>query len=368
MQGCKDRNSIQIYRVSKEDPSSATSATQQAPMGLPPIMQDGTPGLSSNCPIIGPGSKASTITDTPPSTWGKKPASAMRQASYLAKGKDGAQADISLIILAGTAGGELDNVNRWLSQLGQQAITQEQLDKMTQVITAPLGKVTVVDLQGKPEGGDTSKDGRIIAGMVAGEGGGTWFFKMRGNPEITGAEKDHFLKWITTVKRAAGNNLGTATSPFAPAMDGNAVPTSAGDAEKPKVAWTLPADWKPAQGSQMRYASFSASGENGSVADISVSFFPGSVGGDLGNVNRWRNQIGLAPVAETDLPSLIIPVPVKDGTIKTMELAGTNTKMLAAWIPVNGNTWFFKLTAPSALADRQKDSFMHFLKSVRFQP
>lgn len=313
---------------------------------------------SSNCPIIGTATQASAITDTPPANWERKPASSMRQASYAVHGKDGVQADISLIILGGAAGGPLDNVNRWLAQLAQPSVTQQQLDGMAQTVDAPIGKVTVVDLQGKPEGADNSTDGRIIAGMV-GIDGGTWFFKMRGNPQVTGAEKEHFLQWISSVQRAAA-------APSAPVNP--AVAPSGETGEKPKVEWTLPSDWKPAQGSQMRYASFSTTGDNGAVADISVSFFPGAVGGDLGNVNRWRNQIGLSPVTEADLPTLVVPVAGNAGTIKTVELLGADSKVLAAWINVDGNTWFFKLTAPANLADKQKDSFKHFLESVKFHP
>ena len=43
----------------------------------------------------------------------------------------------------------------------------------------------------------------------------------------------------------------------------------------------------------MRYASFAAE-KNGEKADISVVTFPGDGGSDADNVNRWRQQFGLA--------------------------------------------------------------------------
>ncbi len=47
----------------------------------------------------------------------------------------------------------------------------------------------------------------------------------------------------------------------------------------------------------MRVASFEVS-ENGKTADVSVIPLGGMAGGDLANVNRWRGQVGLPPLAE----------------------------------------------------------------------
>jgi hypothetical protein len=42
----------------------------------------------------------------------------MRVASFRVTGKDGKQADVSVIPLPGLAGSDLDNVNRWRGQVG----------------------------------------------------------------------------------------------------------------------------------------------------------------------------------------------------------------------------------------------------------
>lgn len=360
---CKDRNSIRTYRASKEE-APKTAEDPHIPMGMPPMMQGGSDqsGSKAGCPMTGSADQSSITTDVPPKGWEKQAPASMRQASYLAKGKEGAQADISLIILGGAAGGPLDNVNRWLSQLGQVAVTQEQLLKMARTVSAPMGQVTVVDLQGKPEGGNPSKDGRILAGMV-GVDGATWFFKMRGNAEVVGAQKEAFLQWIASVKRASG-----PPSPGATQETSASAQRNQGSTEQPKISWNQPKEWQPSQGSSMRYASFSAKGYNGKNADISVSFLPGQAGTDLDNVNRWRSQVGLPPIAGTDMPGAVIPVTCKDGSFSMVELDGASTKMLVAWTRVDGNTWFFKLTAPAPLADKQKQAFKSFLQSVTFHP
>ncbi len=69
---------------------------------------------------------AETAVTTPPN-WEPQPLSQMRQASFLVKGDNGAIADISFVSLGAAAGNVLDNVNRWLDQLGQPPITEQKL-------------------------------------------------------------------------------------------------------------------------------------------------------------------------------------------------------------------------------------------------
>ena len=57
-----------------------------------------------------------------------------------------------------------------------------------------------------------------------------------------------------------------------------------------------PTTWKDGKTSSMRIASLKVDDQNGSELDISVTTFPGDVGGLLANVNRWVGQIELSPV------------------------------------------------------------------------
>ena len=193
--GCKDRNAVKVYRVAKAKPESAgpqVAAHDNSGMGsLPP--------MSAPADIPGPAAQPSQVTGNPPPNWEAQPLSTMRQASYLVKGANGETADISLVALAGPAGGVLDNVNRWLSQLGRAAVTGEELAQKAQHVASPLGDVTVVDLQGLPDGADPTKDGRIIAGVVTADGK-SWFFKMRGNAALAESQKDGFIQWIGSVR------------------------------------------------------------------------------------------------------------------------------------------------------------------------
>jgi hypothetical protein len=76
-------------------------------------------------------------------------------------------------------------------------------------------------------------------------------------------------------------------------------------AATPQIKWEVPEGWAPGSPSPLRYASFVATGEDGEKTDISVVTFPGDGGSDLDNVNRWRQQVGLAAVDESDLSSTV---------------------------------------------------------------
>lgn len=357
--GCKDKEEIKVYRVSKAEPESSApqnpAPENPAPGGMPAM--GGSPSMGA------PAGQPLQIAGNPPSNWEPQPLSSMRQASYLVKGEGGATADISLVILGGSAGGVLENINRWLSQLGQPATTEEKLAQMARHVSSPLGEVTVVDLEGLPPGADAAKDGRIVGGIASGEGG-TVFFKMRGNAALAEAQKEAFIQWIGSVRM--GESVVT------PAMSASAppAPPMAPDAgsEKPQIKWEAPDTWKTVAPSAMRYASFSAAGQDGETADISVSVFGGDGGGDLENVNRWRNQVGLEAVGAGDLKTLVVPVACKDGEILTVDMAGPKEHILAGWARVDGKSWFFKLTGPDRIAAAEKARFAKFLQSIQLHP
>lgn len=359
--GCKDKNEIKVYRVSKAEPEALqvpdfpVSAPKNADLSGMPSTDAGSPS-----------SPVSQITGIPPADWEAQPLTSMRQASYRVKGDNGTTVDISLVLLAGSAGGVLENINRWLSQLGQPAITTEQLSKMARTFSSPLGDVTLVDFQGLPQGADATKDGRIVAGIISSDNG-SFFFKMRGNAALAGSQKEAFIRWIGTV-RTTGGGASAVQPPPTGSPDSVATATPSADPDKPQIKWEVPVDWKTAAPSAMRYASFSIDGQDGKAADISVSVFGGNGGGDLDNVNRWRTQAGLAPIGAGELRASVVPVSCKDGEILTVDLTGPEVRILAGWARIDGKSWFFKLIAPPALAEASKAGFVKFLQSVQFHP
>ena len=90
---------------------------------------------------------------------------------------------------------------------------------------------------------------------------------------------------------------------------------------------------------------------NGRI-DISVVTFPGDGGDDPGNINRWRQQLGLPPADAN--ASNIVPLKTNETTFSTIDIAGANTRTVAAWTRKDGRAWFFKLTGPSNGVEKEK--------------
>jgi hypothetical protein len=340
---CEKNSEIKVYRVSKaaleepapqqQDAMPTNTAAPRMPGGLAPT--------------------AETAVTTPPN-WEAQPLSQMRQASFLVKGDKGAIADISLVSLGTAAGNVLDNVNRWLDQLGQPPITEQKLAEIAQRLRTSIGDVTIVDLAGLPENADPIRDGRIIAAMVT-SGSSTLFFKMRGNAELTEAQKGDFIKWV-----AAACNAQTKTE--SPQMA--AIPSQEGAV--PQIKWETPEGWTEAPPSSMRYASFSAADGSGDKIDISIVTFAGDGGSDADNVNRWRGQIGLPPIDESAVTFQVTPLKTAGTTFSTTDIAGAKTRTIAAWARHEGRVWFFKATGPNTAVEKEKPNFVNFIESVRF--
>jgi hypothetical protein len=343
LDSCGKNSEIKVYRVSKA-PLEESAPPQQDAMPTNTAAPRGPGGLSP---------AADTAVATPPN-WEPQPLSQMRQASFLVKGDNGAITDISFVSLGSAAGNVLENVNRWLGQLGQPPITEQKLGEIAQRLRTSLGDVTIVDMAGLPDNADPARDGRIVSAMVT-TGNSTLFFKMRGNADLTEAQKGDFIKWVAAVCDAQ-NQTGPPQMAAAPL----------GDSGAPQIHWKAPDGWTEVPPSSMRYASFSAPAEEGGKIDISIVTFPGDGGSDADNVNRWRGQIGLAPIDANAVTSQIALLKTADTTFSTTDIAGANTRTVAAWTRRDGRVWFFKATGPNAAVEKEKPNFVKFIESVRF--
>ncbi|MFZ0918063.1 MAG: hypothetical protein WAN04_14315 [Candidatus Udaeobacter sp.] len=341
--GCDKNSEIKVYRVSKapleesapqqQDAMPTNTAAPRMPGGLAPT--------------------AATEITTPPN-WEPQQLSQMRLASFLVNGDNGAVADISFVSLGAAAGNVLENVNRWLDQLGQPPVTEQKLGDIAQRLRTSLGDVTIVDLAGLPQNADPAKDGRIIAAMVTTDSS-TLFFKMRGNGDLTETQKGDFIKWVAAVCDAQTESR---SQPMA------AMPPQ--DTGLPEIKWETPEGWTEVPPSSMRYASFTAADGNGGKIDISIVTFAGDGGSDADNVNRWRGQIGLAPIDASAVTSQLTPLKTADTTFSTTDITGAKARTIAAWTRRDGRVWFFKATGLNSAVEKEKPNFVKFIESVRF--
>jgi hypothetical protein len=134
------------------------------------------------------------------------------------------------------------------------------------------------------------------------------------------------------------------------------------------ISWQAPEGWTQKQGSsEFRFAQIDA-GDNLIVV---VSRFPGDVGGTLANVNRWRAQLQLPPIAADELDKSTKKVQAGDATalLTDMTNAAGDQRMLGAILsdPKGGRTWFFKLTGPAKAVGERAEKFQQFVQSVRIE-
>jgi hypothetical protein len=139
-----------------------------------------------------------------------------------------------------------------------------------------------------------------------------------------------------------------------------------------KPTWTLPKGWQEVPPSEMRVASFRVAGPDGKSADVSVIPLQGMAGSDLDNVNRWRGQVGAAPLKSDELPALAQSVEIGSQKAQMFEQAGQvpgsdeKSRILAAILRRDGMAWFFKMSGDDSFVAQQKPVFVEFLKSFSF--
>lgn len=151
-------------------------------------------------------------------------------------------------------------------------------------------------------------------------------------------------------------------------------PMGASTAPTERLAWTLPPGWDEQAASGLRYGSFRVTGSGQAMADVSVVLLQGDAGGELANVNRWREQIGLPPVSGAELARQSTRIAAANQKVLLVDLAGEKPigenkqrlRILAAILPRGSATWFFKMTGETKLVAAQKPKFIGFVQSVRF--
>jgi hypothetical protein len=146
---------------------------------------------------------------------------------------------------------------------------------------------------------------------------------------------------------------------------------SATSSSDPVLVWSAPASWTPKPITAMRKGSYKIAGETGEEADLSITAFPGAVGGELANINRWRGQLALPEIQERDLESSISHTKAGELSFIIVDCVSAEASprgILGAMTPFNGSMWFFKLTGSEKLLGSVKPAFLDFLKTIKPSP
>jgi hypothetical protein len=346
--GCGHDN-VQVYRLSNDDSSSA-----------PPSNPAAAPGPNDNS------AAQPQLHWTLPSGWTEAAPGAMSIASFKVSGQNGAEAEVSVVPLPGSAGGDTANVNRWRGQVGLPAATADELQKMGEAVQIGDQPATLYDIVG-------SDNAKRILGVMQDRSGTTWFFKMTGEAGLVEQQKPEFTAFLKSLTFSAATPT-EGLPPGHPAIGGgnqSAPMMSSASAPANKPAWTVPAGWQEVPAAQFLLAEYSITGANGAKAEVNVAQLSGNGGGVLPNVNRWRGQIGLDPVDETGLAKVTTTMAVAGGPATIVDMTGNDmsgqaTRLVAAIVPVGDQTWFYKLMGDEKVVAGQKDAFTKFVQTAKY--
>ncbi|MFT7487450.1 MAG: hypothetical protein ACI9F9_003311, partial [Candidatus Paceibacteria bacterium] len=155
---------------------------------------------------------------------------------------------------------------------------------------------------------------------------------------------------------------------------GNLAPPSDSRIEPPTESpfiFTLPKGWEELAPTSMRIINLRPAGNP--AAECALTVLGGSGGGMLGNIDRWRKQIGLPPTTQEEVDKLPRGLLLgADATI--VDLKGAYTGMgddaqldwgLCGYILITPRfTAFIKMTGPAAVVDAERLNFELFCASL----
>jgi hypothetical protein len=348
--GC-GRDNVNVYRLSNDDSSSSSP---------PPNTTAAAPAPNDN------NAAQPQLHWTLPSGWTEVAPGAMSIATFKVSGQNGAEAEVSVVPLPGAAGGDMANVNRWRGQVGLPAAMADDLQKMGEAVQIGDQSATLYDVAG-------SDNAKRILGVIQERSGTTWFFKMTGAAELVEQQKPEFTAFLKSLTFPTATQT-EALPPGHPSIGGtdqSAPMMSAESAPANKPSWTVPAGWQEVPAAQFLLAEYSITGANGAKAEVNVAQLSGNGGGVLPNVNRWRGQIGLDPVDEIGLIKVTTKMAVAGGQATLVDMTGKDMsgeamRLVAAIVPMGGQTWFYKLMGDEKVVADQKDAFTKFVQTARY--
>ncbi|QDV15981.1 hypothetical protein Pan153_06000 [Gimesia panareensis] len=265
-----------------------------------------------------------------PADWTQEPGRSMRFATLKVKDTD---PPLEMSVIPLPPSDTLENVNRWRGQVGLAPTTEKQLTAAAQTsaaldhelftIKAGDKTMTVVSLEGKM-GANPMSRAPFASGMMGGGG--------------------------MPAPGPASSTPPAAASP---------------------IKYETPEGWAPGRSGGMRKAAFnvSADGETGEVTVIDLTRENSPL---LDNINRWRGQVKLDPISESELPANSEKLKVGDLEATYVKLIGPKSEqpqpaILGAIIYRENLAWFVKFTGPAKLAEKEETRFKQFVQSIRFE-
>ncbi|TPW17010.1 MAG: hypothetical protein FD129_540, partial [bacterium] len=300
-----------------------------------------------------------------PAGWQEQPGTGMRFATLIVEAAD-PPLEIRVTPLTMAAGDLLDNVNRWRQQLGLEPVSAMDVGKMVKSLDAGGRTIDYVNLKGVATADAPAR--QILAGILPGSQQ-LWFFLMFDEAARVSRHAAEFETFLGSVHLASSGMPADHVHVHEPA------PTEAADAAPPgdggttdeSMSWSLPAGWTvDPTPHDMRLATIKVAGGAGEVA---ITKFGGAGGDLLANINRWRKQLNLPPVATVAEQSAeAIELAGHPASLFDLSEAGNDAgrkRTMVVGLSRPGMSWFIKMTGPHQVLGGEEKAFRQFLGTVR---
>lgn len=302
-------------------------------------------GIASDTPKpdAGVGEAAAMLRWDLPAGWTERAPSAMRVANFAV----GDQAECYLTILAGDGGGLGANVNRWLAQMQQPALVGDQVDALPRA-TLFHREAVLLDVEGTFTGmsGGAPQTGRRLLGLLLVDPDGSAFLKFVGPTDVVEREKNAFKALATSFRAANGQpteQVSTATR----------IERAAGLVARVPESW-LRVPEKPPRALDLRVDT---------DVECSITVLAGTAGGARANIDRWRGQIGLAPIDDEQYAGLEV-VSMLGQSALLVEATSGNSGVLGAVVESAERSVFVKLTGPMGQIARNRAAFLDLCRTL----
>ncbi|MCF6286216.1 MAG: hypothetical protein L3K26_13660 [Candidatus Hydrogenedentes bacterium] len=333
-----------------------------------------------------------------PEGWEKVALTTMRQVNLRMTGEPGVECYFTF--LPGGGGGLKANLNRWRKQMGQEDLGD---DAIAALPTKPLfnqpAPFILIDGDYVGMGTDPKPDYRMYGLVLTYTDPQTqkeqaFFLKMTGPRTVLEGQESAFDTIASSLhavgpgdehshgeEHAAddGHNHGTSVdshashekSPMETTVDPHAQIDLKGTATG--YQWTVPEGWSEIAPTMMRAANLTLADHDGVECYFTV--LGGSGGGLDNNINRWRQQMGQAPLSAEDIAALPKhPLLGSDATFVTIDgtfggMSGAtqneNYRMYGLLRTEETQAFFVKMTGPQEALAAQEANFLAFSASLQ---
>jgi len=301
-----------------------------------------------------------------PEGWTELPATSLRAVNLRADSRT----ECYLTVLPGAAGGLAANVNRWREQMGRAPLKPAEIDALPQHEFLG-GEGALVDIAGTYSGmgGPERSDYRML-GLLRELDGRMAFLKMVGPAETVEREREHFLELAASLELTAPADPHHGSPHGSP--QGSPHGAAGASQTSGDLTWSVPEGWTRLGARPMRAVTLAP--EGATKTECYVTVLGGDAGGLVANVNRWRNQMGLAVLEEAAIRALPA-VEILGREVPLVELEGPfrgmggksleQAAMLALFCPLEAKTVTVKMIGPAEVVKREKERFLEFCRSLR---